>query len=157
MKRWEREGVAEIEDIRLPTKGQLEKGVAIIECIQEIPCNPCVDACPFNAISMENINALPIVDFEKCVGCGKCIEVCPGLAIFVVRVRGEKATVMLPYEFIPLPNEGQMVKTINREGKEICEAVVKKVRKGKTPVVTIELPAEYAMEARHIKVKGNKD
>jgi len=156
MKRWEREGVAEIEDIRLPTKEQLQKGVAIIECIQEIPCNPCVDACPFNAISMENINALPIVDFEKCVGCGKCIEVCPGLAIFVVRVRGEKATVMLPYEFIPLPKEGQMVKAINREGKEICEAVVKKVRKGKTPVVTIELPAEYAMEARHIKVKAEE-
>ena len=156
MKRWEREGVAEIEDIRLPTKEQLQKGVAIIECIQEIPCNPCVDACPFNAISMENINALPIVDFEKCVGCGKCIEVCPGLAIFVVRVKGEKATVMLPYEFIPLPKEGQMVKAINREGKEICEAVVKKVRKGKTPVVTIELPAEYAMEARHIKVKAEE-
>ncbi|MCD6448234.1 MAG: 4Fe-4S binding protein [Thermoplasmata archaeon] len=156
MKRWEREGVAEIEDIRLPTKEQLQKGVAIIECIQEIPCNPCVDACPFNAISMENINALPIVDFEKCVGCGKCIEVCPGLAIFVVKAKGEKATVMLPYEFIPLPKEGQMVKAINREGKEICEAVVKKVRKGKTPVVTIELPAEYAMEARHIKVKAEE-
>jgi len=153
MKRWETEGIVELEDLRLPTEEQLKKGVAIIECIQEIPCNPCVDACPFNAISMENINALPFVDYEKCVGCGKCIEVCPGLAIFVVKIDGNKALVMLPYEFLPLPEEGEKVKALNREGKEICDAVVKKVRKGRTPVITIELPSQYAMDARNIKVE----
>ena len=153
MKRWETEGIVELEDLRLPTEEQLKKGVAIIECIQEIPCNPCVDACPFNAISMENINALPFVDYEKCVGCGKCIEVCPGLAIFVVKVDGNKALVTLPYEFLPLPKEGEKVKALNREGKEICDAVVKKVRKGRTPVITIELPSQYAMDARNIKVE----
>ncbi|RLF53054.1 MAG: (4Fe-4S)-binding protein, partial [Thermoplasmata archaeon] len=130
MKRWETEGIVELEDLRLPSEEQLKKGVAIIECIQEIPCNPCVDACPFDAISMENINALPIVNYEKCVGCGKCIEVCPGLAIFVVKIVDEKALISLPYEFLPLPNEGQKVKALNRQGKEICDAVVKKVRKG---------------------------
>ncbi len=153
MKRWEREGVAELSDLRLPSKHHLEKGVAVIECIQEIPCNPCVDACPFNAISMENINALPVVDFDKCVGCGKCVEVCPGLAIFVVKVMGEKAMVTMPYEFLPLPKEGQKVKAADREGREICDATVKKIRKGRTPVITIELPAEYAMEARHIRIE----
>ena len=153
MKRWETEGIVELEDLRLPTEEQLKKGVAIIECIQEIPCNPCVDACPFNAISMENINALPFVDYEKCVGCGKCIEICPGLAIFVVKVDGNKALVMLPYEFLPLPEEREKVKALNREGKEICDAVVRKVRKGRTPVITIELPSQYAMDARNIKVE----
>ena len=153
MKRWETEGIVELEDLRLPTEEQLKKSVAIIECIQEIPCNPCVDACPFNAISMENINALPFVDYEKCVGCGKCIEICPGLAIFVVKVDGNKALVMLPYEFLPLPDEGEKVKALNREGKEICDAVVRKVRKGRTPVITIELPSQYAMDARNIKVE----
>ncbi len=153
MKRWETEGIVELEDLRLPTEEQLKKGVAIIECIQEIPCNPCVDACPFNAISMENINALPFVDYEKCVGCGKCIEICPGLAIFVVKVDGNKALVTLPYEFLPLPEEGEKVKALNREGKEICDAVVRKVRKGRTPVITIELPSQYAMDARNIKVE----
>ncbi|MCD6330985.1 MAG: 4Fe-4S binding protein [Thermoplasmata archaeon] len=153
MKRWETEGIVELEDLRLPTEEQLKKSVAIIECIQEIPCNPCVDACPFNAISMENINALPFVDYEKCVGCGKCIEICPGLAIFVVKVDGNKALVMLPYEFLPLPEEGEKVKALNREGKEICDAVVRKVRKGRTPVITIELPSQYAMDARNIKVE----
>lgn len=153
MKRWETEGIVELEDLRLPSEEQLKKGVAIIECIQEIPCNPCVDACPFDAISMENINALPIVNYEKCVGCGKCIEVCPGLAIFVVKIVDEKALISLPYEFLPLPTEGQKVKALNRQGKEICDAVVKKVRKGRTPVITIEVPSQYAMEARNIKVE----
>ena len=153
MKRWETEGIVELADLRLPNEEHLKKGIAIIECVQEIPCNPCVDACPFKAISMEDINALPIVDYEKCIGCGKCIEVCPGLAIFVVKVSNGKAMIMLPYEFLPLPREGQHVKALDREGKEICDAVVKKVKKGKTPVITIELPAEHAMEVRNIKVE----
>lgn len=153
MKRWEVEGVIEINDLNLPNEEQLRKGVAIIECIQEIPCNPCVDACPFNAISMENINALPSIDYEKCIGCGKCAEVCPGLAIFIVKTINEKALVTLPYEFLPLPEENEEVKALNREGKEICNAIVKKVRKGKTPLITIELPSKYAMEARNIMRK----
>ena len=127
MKRWEIEGIVELKDLELPNEEQLRKGVAIIECVQEIPCNPCVDACPTNAISMENINALPKIDYEKCIGCGKCIEVCPGLAIFVVKVN-EKALISLPYEFLPLPKEGQKVKALDREGKEICDAIVKKVK-----------------------------
>ena len=153
MKRWETEGITELADLNLPEEEHLKKGAAIIECIQEIPCNPCVDACPFNAISIENINALPIVDYEKCVGCGKCIEVCPGLAIFVVKIINEKAIIMLPYEFLPLPKEGQKVKALDREGKEICDAVVKKVRVGKTNVINIELPAKHAMNARNIRVR----
>lgn len=151
MKRWEIEGIVELKDLKLPNEEQLRKGVAIIECVQEIPCNPCVDACPTNAISMENINALPKIDYEKCIGCGKCIEVCPGLAIFVVKVN-EKALISLPYEFLPLPKEGQKVKALDREGKEICDAIVKKVKKGKTPVITIEVPPQYAMEARNIRI-----
>ncbi|HEC88212.1 MAG TPA: 4Fe-4S dicluster domain-containing protein [Thermoplasmata archaeon] len=152
MKRWEKEGIVETIDLYLPDEKQLKKGVAIIECIQEIPCNPCVDACPFNAISMEHINALPSINYEKCIGCGKCVEVCPGLAIFVIKIIDDNALLTLPYEFIPLPEEGQIVKALDREGKEICDAVVKKLRNGRTPVVTVELPKKYAMEARNIKV-----
>ncbi|HPM43180.1 MAG TPA: RnfABCDGE type electron transport complex subunit B [Candidatus Omnitrophota bacterium] len=36
----------------------------------------CVDACPFDAISM-GPDKLPVVDQEKCTACGKCIKVCP--------------------------------------------------------------------------------
>ena len=56
IKKYEKTGVLSIRNLRLPTDDQLKKGVAIIECVQEIPCNPCIAICPVNAISMENIN-----------------------------------------------------------------------------------------------------
>jgi len=156
MKKWEKEGYLELSDLKLPNEEQLKRGVAIIECIQEIPCNPCIDACPKNAISMEDINALPEIDYEKCIGCGKCIEICPGLAIFLVKIVGDEALVSIPYEFIPLPEERSIVKALNRKGEEICNAKVEKIKKGKTNVLTIRLPAEYAMEARNIKIISGK-
>ena len=69
-----------------PPQERFNKGpVVIVECFQEIPCNPCVDACKLKAIAKpKDINDLPIVDFGKCNGCGACIAQCPGLAIFVV-------------------------------------------------------------------------
>lgn len=36
----------------------------------------CVNACPFNALSMGE-NNLPVVDNDKCTGCGICEEICP--------------------------------------------------------------------------------
>lgn len=55
-----------------PDKDRLYKGpVAIIECIEEIPCNPCEAACPNKAITIgESITNLPVMDLEKCVACG---------------------------------------------------------------------------------------
>ncbi len=152
MKRWESEGVVEIEDLDVPSEEHLRKGVAITECLQEIPCNPCVDACPVDAISMANINDTPKIDYDKCIGCGNCVDACPGLAMFVVKVEEDKALITMPYEFLPIPEKGSIVKALNREGKEICDALVKRIRRGKTLLVTIEVSSEYAMEARNIKV-----
>ena len=69
--------------IVLPNAERLRKGpVAILECVQEIPCNPCEKACPFGAITVgEDITALPRIDREKCTGCGACLKVCPVAAI----------------------------------------------------------------------------
>ena len=86
MQGYEKTGVLAVKDIQIPTKEQLEKGIAILECIQEIPCNPCVDACPFNAISMKDINDTPKIDYNKCTSCKRCVSICPGLAIFVVKI-----------------------------------------------------------------------
>jgi Fe-S-cluster-containing hydrogenase component 2 len=153
MHNYEKTGVLSKKDLILPSKKQLEKGVAIIECIQEIPCNPCVDSCPVKAISMKDINAIPIMNFDKCIGCGKCIGVCPGLAIFVVKIKDGKALVSLPYEFLPVPEIGSKVKALNREGKVIGDAVVKRViEKGKTMTVTIEAKEKLAMDIRNIRV-----
>ncbi len=42
-------------------------------------CGTCVEACPVEAIKVENDKA--IVDEEACVDCGTCIEECPEKAI----------------------------------------------------------------------------
>ena len=153
MNDYEKNGVLSLNDLKLPSDEQLEKGVAIVECVQRIPCNPCVESCPVNAISMKDINDLPVVDFDKCIGCGKCIGVCPGLAIFLVKNIGEKSLVSIPYEFLPVPVVDQKVKAIDRDGKKIGKAVVKKViKKGKTLIITVEVNKKIAMNTRNIRV-----
>ena len=153
MSNYESTGVLSVKDLMLPNKKQLENGVAIIECIQEIPCNPCVDSCKFDAISMKDINSLPIVDYEKCTGCAQCVGICPGLAIFVVKTKDERAFITLPYEFNPVPDIYDSVKALDREGKVRSNAIIKKVKKkGKTNVITIEVEKSLAMEIRNIKV-----
>lgn len=157
MKQYEQSGVLSIKDLCLPSEKQLEKGVAITECIQDIPCDPCVDSCPVDAISMKDINAPPVVDYDKCIACGQCVGVCPGLAIFVVKKQNDKGLLTLPYEFLPVPKKDEVVYTIDRNGKKIENGVVKRVKKqGKTMVVTVELNAKDLMNARHIQVRDNK-
>jgi len=149
------DGVLELKDLNLPSEERLKKGsAAIIECIENIPCNPCVDACPFNAISMEKITDIPEIDYEKCTGCGTCIPICPGLAIFVVDLSKEKAVITLPYEFLPVPKMGDTVKALDRKGETVSEVTVIRVNKNenKTNTVTIEVNKELGMIVRNIKV-----
>lgn len=40
-------------------------------------CGDCVEACPYDALSMDKESGLPVVNIEKCVGCGKCTTTCP--------------------------------------------------------------------------------
>jgi Fe-S-cluster-containing hydrogenase component 2 len=92
-------------------------------------------------------------DFEKCIGCTKCVGVCPGLAIFVVKIKDDKAWVTLPYEFITVPKVGDCVQALDRSGKSRGKALVKKIGKqGKTMIVTIEVESCLAMDIRNIKV-----
>jgi Fe-S-cluster-containing hydrogenase component 2 len=153
MRQYEKTGILSAKELQIPSEKQLEKGVAILECVQEIPCNPCVESCPVHAISMKDINAPPVNDFEKCIGCTKCVGICPGLAIFVVKVKGKKAWVTLPYEFVPVPQVGDSVNALDRTGIIRGKAIVKKaVKQGKTMVITIETDSDLAMDIRNIKV-----
>ena len=153
MHEYEKTGILSKKDLQLPTKKQLEKGIAILECVQEIPCDPCVESCPVHAISMKDINAPPVNDFEKCIGCTKCVGICPGLAIFVVKVKGDNAWITMPYEFVPVPQVGETVEALDRTGAVRGKALVKKViKQGKTMVVTIELDSRLAMDVRNIRV-----
>jgi Fe-S-cluster-containing hydrogenase component 2 len=153
MREYEKTGVLCKKDLQLPSKKQLEKGVAILECVQEIPCDPCVDSCPVHAISMKDINAPPVNDFDRCIGCTKCVGICPGLAIFVVKVKGKNAKVTLPYEFVPAPKAGDVVQALDRTGAVRGKArVTKVVKQGRTLVVTIEIESGLAMDIRNIRV-----
>lgn len=157
MEEFEQTGVLSVNDLRIPSEDQLKKGVAITECIQDIPCDPCVDSCPVDAISMKDINAPPVVDYTKCIACGQCVGVCPGLAIFVVKKQNGKGLLTLPYEFLPVPEKDDVVDTIDRHGEKIGKGVVKRVKKqGKTMVVTVELDANDLMNVRHIHVRDDK-
>jgi thioredoxin reductase/Fe-S-cluster-containing hydrogenase component 2 len=133
------------------------RSVPVIECYECIPCNPCEDACPFGCIQVGTpITNLPIVDFDKCTGCGQCVMACPGLAIFLVEQNysATKAAVTLPYEFLPLPEKGEKVIALDRNGYKVSEGEVLRVtstKKGdRTPLVKIAIPKEFANDVRHI-------
>ena len=160
-----RDGVLRADQVErmTPDERRLARGpVVVVECVENIPCNPCVAACPKGAITIEgDINDVPSVDYEKCDGCGVCISACPGLAIFAVDLSGdgETGTVALPYEFLPLPRVGEEVVTLNREGASVGRAVVRRVLSSKaldrTPIVTLELPRGDAMVVRHFRRKDS--
>jgi len=141
-----------------PNQERLLQGiVAVIECLEEIPCNPCETACPFGAIQVGvPITNLPRFLAERCTGCGRCIPACPGLAIFLVDLNysPDGALVGLPYEFLPLPRPRDKVRLRNREGKEIGEGTVVRVtnppRYNFTAVIYVTVPRELAMVVRSI-------
>lgn len=157
----EKTGLPTPEDLAKvsPSKERLSRGpVAIIECFQRIPCDPCYAACKRGAIKeFKDINDLPEIDFELCNGCGVCVSECPGLAIFVVdQTYSEKAAlVKIPYEFLPLPEKGEVVDALDRKGETASKARVVDVLKfkDKTYVISIAVPKELSMDIRNITVR----
>ncbi len=141
-----------------PSPERLAEGpVVIVECFQEIPCDPCYTACKRGGfLPFEDINDLPQMDFEKCNGCGICIGACPGLAVFVVdeTYAEDQALLMIPWEFLPVPAEGSTVKGLNREGEALADVEVKKVRSAgrhnQASILTLIVPKKYAHYIRSI-------
>ncbi|MFH1153211.1 MAG: FAD-dependent oxidoreductase [Pseudomonadota bacterium] len=152
----------------VPSLERMQKGpVAIIECGQEIPCNPCVANCHLDAVSLQGdrLTDLPCLDEDKCTGCGLCIPKCPGQAIFVVDISSGNgvATVSFAYEYLPLPQKDETVTATDRRGNPVVSARVKKVVKrdkdDQTAVLTLEIPVEHVHSVRGIqrKKKGASD
>lgn len=42
-----------------------------------VGCGDCVSVCQFDAISMDPVTGLPVVDQDKCTACGACVKACP--------------------------------------------------------------------------------
>ncbi len=162
----EKTGVPDPEQVKdiTPSEERLQKGpVVIVECFQNIPCDPCRHACRQGAIKeFEDINDLPEVDHELCNGCGLCISECPGLAIFVIDATysEEEGLVKMPYEYLPLPEENEEVTGTDTEGRPVCSARVIKVQNTKTldrtPVVTLAVPKQHLMKVRSFVRKGGE-
>jgi len=161
-------GVLSKEDLELvlPPQERMKAGpVAVIECLQNIPCNPCSAVCPKGAISISgDMTELPEFDSNKCNGCALCVPQCPGLAIFVIDARqehGEWAYVTIPYEFLPLPEPGDKVVALARDGASCGEAIVEKVvnspKFDKTALVTLKVKRELVNIVRHFHLKKGSD
>ncbi len=158
----EKTGVATVKQVHevFPSMERINKGpVAVIECYQEIPCNPCYKSCRFQAITdLSQINTIPEVIEDRCTGCGVCVYNCPGLAIMIVdgSYSEDKILFKIPYEFTPLPEKDQVVRGLNRKGEYICNAEVIRVQNTKhmdrTPVIHVLVPREYLYEFRNIEM-----
>lgn len=158
-----KDGVASPEQIvsLFPDKQQLIKPKAILECFEEIPCNPCSTSCPVNAIEIgENINDKPYLHVDVCTGCGICIFSCPGLAIMVAQVRGNQAVFRVPYEMLPLPAKGDICYGIDRNGNIICDALIENVsftkRQDRTAILTVAVDLVYLHQFSTVRVKEHE-
>ena len=134
----------------------------VIECTQNIPCNPCQDVCKLGCIEVGNdITALPIVkENSNCINCGMCVAACPGQAIFLLDEEAEEgyAYLTIPYEFLPVPYSGEIGLALDRSGKEVCKAEVLYVRTSKafdhTALLTMKIPSNMSNRVRFFKRSG---
>ncbi len=135
----------------------------LIRCVQEIPCNPCEDACPDGLIHVgSSIMDLPRFS-GACLGCGECVAVCPGLAINLVfndyDPTGRTALLMLPFEMgtgrVPL---GATVQTVDMEGNPVGTGKVVAVRdrpeQDRRQLVMLEVPAPDKLTVAGFTMRG---
>ncbi|MCK4236333.1 MAG: FAD-dependent oxidoreductase, partial [Candidatus Krumholzibacteria bacterium] len=133
-----------------------DKVFPLIFCVQEIPCNPCVDACPRRSIKIpgDPIMGLPVFE-GSCTACAKCVDACPALAINMIHpgYNREKglSLIVLPYELDDRDLiEGRPVETVGMEGEPVGEGRIVAFRRSpiddKRMLVSIEVPRDEAFE-----------
>jgi len=150
-------GAPSLEELRavgqLASEEEMEgRGCLCIECIEEIPCNPCQTSWPQGAITVGfPITNLPVIDRTKCTVCGLCIPACPGLAITIKSVKDDRARVRFPWEYLPYPSVGDTVRMVDRLGRELCDgkivSIINPERNNKTAVITAEFPRKFVQDA----------
>lgn len=140
----------------LPSAQRRAKGpYVVMECYEG---NPCSTSCAFHAVKMEALNKCPGVDYDSCTGCGNCVSRCPGLACFVINetVGGGKIDITIPYELLPVPQKGDIVDALGRDGSVVGKAEIVRVLSGPkmdhTNVITMRVDASLLYDARNIRV-----
>jgi sarcosine oxidase subunit alpha len=134
----------------------------LIRCVQEIPCNPCIEACPNHLISIDG-SILGLPEFKgECQGCGRCVLACPGLAIQLVindyDPTGETALIMVPFEFkdedTPMDRE---VTTTDMEGHVVGKGRVVAIRKredqDRRRLLLVEVPGSDKLKVAGFRVR----
>ncbi len=134
----------------------------VIRCVQEIPCDPCVAACPEGLIGMDGIMGLPHYSGD-CLGCGNCVTRCPGLAITLVcedyDETRETALVIVPFELedsrLPV---GGTVETTDLGGEQVGHGRVVGVRErddqDRRRLLAIEVPFDERLKVAGFSVRG---
>ncbi|HLN62562.1 MAG TPA: FAD-dependent oxidoreductase [Symbiobacteriaceae bacterium] len=147
---------------------QEEEGVfPVFHCTQEIPCNPCTNACPNKLIQIDPKDIRAVPSFTKvgaqgkpCGGCEKCVANCPGLAITMVDYRRDRyfPTVSVPYEFLKdTIRVGDMVTVLDTRGSLLADVPVTDVRalkaNDRTVLVRVQVAKEIAKQVAGIRMQ----
>jgi Na+-translocating ferredoxin:NAD+ oxidoreductase subunit B len=54
-------------------------------------CGTCVDICPVDARSLNELNGKAVIDLNRCIGCGVCVPKCPESASYLVKKKNAVA------------------------------------------------------------------
>lgn len=131
-----------LEAPRKPSAERMaEKGFVMADCLFGFACNPCSFACKHGAITKSSTSAVPIIDYDKCIGCMDCVSQCPGLAIFGYRTA--KKQLYLPIEYAV--TEGSEVFLVDDNGAKVGEGKIDKVlmKPNKTNVAVVTASKIY--------------
>jgi NADPH-dependent 2,4-dienoyl-CoA reductase/sulfur reductase-like enzyme/ferredoxin len=136
----------------------------LIRCIQEISCNPCVEACPRHAITIKDgtLTGLPSFEGDSCLGCARCVLACPGLAIVLVDETYDpaqrQALLTVPIELThEAVGVGEEVTTVGLVGEPVGTGRVIAFRdapsQDRRRLVLLEVPFEDRLRIAGIQVR----
>lgn len=136
----------------------------LIRCTQEIPCNPCTEACPKHAIRITEgtLTGVPSFEGNICLGCAQCVLACPGLAIILVDERYDpdhkRALLTVPIELAAdTIGVGEEVRTVGLEGEPVGTGRVIAFRdalsQDRRRLMLLEVPFEDRLRVAGIRVR----
>ncbi len=139
----------------------------VFRCVQEIPCNPCRDSCPKNAIKMDTDELIGTPSFEgdTCLGCAQCVLACPGLAVILVDEsydqNGNAALLTMPFELPKgIIHVGEKVITVGMEGEKIGTGTVIAFRDTKKQdrrsLLLLEVPFKDRLRVAGFRIPWNE-